>query len=171
MTETPDKAVYPRLRDRPGHLIRRLHQIHVALFLEECSDFNLTPVQFGILNVLYEGNTLEQVAIASRIGIDRNNAADVVRRLEGRGLLERPISTKDKRAKLAKITKKGRQLVDAVFPAMVRVQQKFVKPLNDEEYEHLMELMERLVLENNAASRAPWSIDGEPKSRTKGKTI
>ena len=43
---------FENLSDRPGHLIRRLHQIHVAMFLNKCSDFNLTPVQFGILTVL-----------------------------------------------------------------------------------------------------------------------
>jgi len=30
-----DEKKFERLIDRPGHLIRRLHQVHVALFLEE----------------------------------------------------------------------------------------------------------------------------------------
>ncbi len=163
MTQITEQDKYNRLRDRPGHLIRRLHQIHVAIFLEECSDFNLTPVQFGVLNVLAGGKVLEQVAIASRIGIDRNNAADVIRRLESRGLLKRPESTKDKRAKLARITEKGRELVDAVFPAMAEAQRRFVEPLTDSEYSRLMELMEKLVVGNNAASRVHWRIDGDQK--------
>lgn len=150
---------FPELTDRPGHLIRRLHQIHVAIFLEECADFNLTPVQFGVLNVLYEGKTLEQVSIASQIGIDRNNAADVIRRLERRGLLQRPTSIKDKRAKLAQITDQGRELVDAVFPAMERAQRRLVSPLTDKEHRELMTLMQKLIAENNAASRAPWRIE------------
>lgn len=163
MNEMADKVDFSDLRDRPGHLIRRLHQIHVAIFLEECSEFNLTPVQFGVLNVLYDGKTLEQVAIAGQLGIDRNNAADVIQRLERRGLLQRPSSTKDRRAKLARITEKGRQLVEAVFPAMAEAQRRFVSPLSDAEYSHLMKLMEKLVVENNEASRAPWRIGNDSR--------
>ena len=164
MTDVNKHDSFKRLRDRPGHLIRRLHQIHVAIFLEECSEFNLTPVQFGVLNVLADGKALEQVAIASRIGIDRNNAADVIRRLESRGLVQRPTSTKDKRAKLACITEQGSALVDAVFPAMAEAQRRFVEPLSDNEYSRLMDLMEKLVVENDSASRVPWRIDGDQKS-------
>ena len=32
------------LQERPGFLIRRLHQIHVALFIEECAADSVTPV-------------------------------------------------------------------------------------------------------------------------------
>ena len=37
---------------RPGYLIRRLHQIHYALFFEECAAFGITPVQYGLLTLL-----------------------------------------------------------------------------------------------------------------------
>jgi hypothetical protein len=40
------------LWSRPGYLIRRLHQIHCALFLEECRESGLTPVQYGLLTAL-----------------------------------------------------------------------------------------------------------------------
>ncbi len=148
---------------RPNYLttdmIRRLHQIHVAIFLEEFSEFNLTTIQYGVLFVLSDGRALEQVTIANELGVDRNNAADVIRRLERRGLLQRPSSTKDKRAKLARITEEGQKLVNAVHPAMVRAQQRFMAPLNDEEYSQLMKLMEKLVIKNNEASRAPWRLE------------
>ncbi len=156
MNNNTEPRDFSDLRRRPGHLIRRLHQIHVALFLEECQEFNLTPVQFGVLTVLNDHGTLDQVTIASLLGIDRNTAADVIRRLERRELLERPASITDKRAKLASITEKGHKIVDAVQPAMFNAQRRFVKPLNDEEYKRLMELMEKLIQENNEEGRAPW---------------
>ena len=40
------------LQERPGFLIRRLHQIHVALFMEECAAESITPVQYSILTAL-----------------------------------------------------------------------------------------------------------------------
>ena len=81
----PGDIPYTDLWGRPGFLIRRLHQLHVAVFLEECGDFDVTPVQYAVLSVLYRGKALDQVSVAAEVGIDRNNAADVLRRLERRG--------------------------------------------------------------------------------------
>ena len=81
-----DGGPYTDLWSRPGFLIRRLHQLHVAIFLEECGDYDVTPVQYAVLSVLYRGKALDQVSVAAEVGIDRNNAADVLRRLERRDL-------------------------------------------------------------------------------------
>ena len=167
MSEIVKSMEYGRLRDRPGHLIRRLHQIHVGIFLEEFSEFNLTPVQFGVLNILAEGEALEQVAIANRLGIDRNNAADVIRRLERRGFLDRPSSTKDKRAKLARITEEGLKIVQDAFPLMIKAQERLSDPLDEEEYTLLMDPMEKLVMANNAESRTRWRIEPDASSKVK----
>ena len=156
---TPKRRDFTNLWDRPGFLIRRLHQIHVALFLEECSEFNITPLQFAVLTVLYDRETLDQVTIANQIGADRNTVADVIRRLERRGLLERPVSVADKRAKLARITDEGHLFVEAVQPRMIAAQRRLTKPLEREEYDVLMKLMRNLMQENNEASRAPMRPD------------
>jgi MarR family transcriptional regulator, lower aerobic nicotinate degradation pathway regulator len=146
---------FTSLWNRPGFLIRRLHQIHVAMFLEECSDFNITPVQFGVLTVLYDQDPMDQVTIANQLGVDRVTVADVIRRLERRGLLERTINPADKRAKLARITEVGHAFVDAVQPEMIKAQRRFVTPLDAAENETLMTLLTKLMEANNLASRAP----------------
>ncbi len=149
------QADFRDLSSRPGYLIRRLHQIHVAIFLEECREHNLTPVQFGVLTVLYESEALDQITIAGQLGIDRNNAADVIRRLEKRGLLERPKVVKDRRAKLARITPAGHEVVDRMQPQMIKAQRRLMEPLDDHEYGQLMALMTKVIDGNNEASRAP----------------
>ncbi len=149
-------SIFQNLADRPGHLIRRLHQIHVALFLEECGKHDLTPVQFGVLTVLLDGEVRDQVTIAALIGVDRNTAADVIRRLAKRALLERPDDPKDKRTKLAKITHDGKKLVEKVQPGMVKAQVRLIDPLSDDEYALFMELTQKLISANDLSSRAPW---------------
>lgn len=152
-----DSNNFDSLSDRPGHLIRRLHQIHVALFLEECIEYNLTPVQFGVLNVVADGNTYDQVTIAANVGVDRNTAADVIRRLASRGLLERPDNPTDKRTKLTKITTKGKQLVEAVLPNMIKAQLRMISPLTKAERAQFMALTRKLIEANDHSSRAPWN--------------
>ena len=157
-----DDSIFKNLAERPGHLIRRLHQIHVALFLEECGKHDLTPVQFGVLTVLVDGIIRDQVTIAAMIGVDRNTAADVIRRLAKRALLERPDNPKDKLTKLAKITTEGKQLVEKVQPGMAKAQTRLIDPLSEEEYALFMTLTQKLISANDHSSRAPWRPYQEP---------
>ena len=87
---------------RPGYLLRRLHQIHYALFFEECAGFDITPVQYGLLTTLSVNPDLDQNSLARELGIDRTNVADVLNRLARRGLLERRRSPDDGRMVLAR---------------------------------------------------------------------
>ena len=82
---------------QPGFLIRRLHQIQAGLFAEECGKFDITPVQFGFLTVLYEEGELDQITISAAVGVDRTSGADVIKRLARRSLLTRMPSTEQQR--------------------------------------------------------------------------
>jgi DNA-binding MarR family transcriptional regulator len=149
------KKEYVDLWTRPGYLIRRLHQIHVGLFAEECAGEDITPVQFAVLTVLYDGSEMDQFSLSAFVGIDRSSGAEVFRRLERRGLLLRTPSDVDGRAKIIKITNQGRKFVDRVRPLMARTQDRFVSPLTDTELKTFYKLVAKLIDANNAASRAP----------------
>ena len=58
---------YRDLSRRPGFLIRRLHQIHLALFAEECKAFGVTPVQYSILTALEHMGAAEQIVLSIMI--------------------------------------------------------------------------------------------------------
>ncbi len=146
---------YRELWDRPGYLVRRLHQIHQGMFAEECGKYDLTPVQYGMLTVLRRGEEMDQLTLSSSVGVDRTSGADVVKRLVARGLLRREPSRVDRRAKIIRITEAGRALVEQVRPDMTRAQERLLAPLSAEEQKLFEELLRRLVEANNDASRAP----------------
>src|SRR5262249_12619133 len=83
------------LASRPGYLVRRLHQIHSAIFQEECQEFGITPVQYGLITALLNNPGMDQVTLGGEVGIDRTNAADVLSRLAERGLVRRERSKRD----------------------------------------------------------------------------
>src|SRR5262249_12716010 len=60
---------------RPGYLLRRLHQIHYALFFEECAGFDITPVQYGLLTTLSLNPDLDQNSLARHPGNRPHNGA------------------------------------------------------------------------------------------------
>ena len=43
--DNAEDGSYTDLWSRPGFLIRRLHQLHIAIFLEECGDYDVTLVE------------------------------------------------------------------------------------------------------------------------------
>lgn len=138
---------------RPGFLIRRLHQIHVALFLEEFKSQNITPVQYGLLTAVAAVPDLDQTSLGQEVGLDRTTTADVVKRLEERGLLERFPNPDDRRTRHVRLTAAGDELVHTLHEAMTKAQNRLLEPLRPAERAMLMHLMQVLVEANNQYSR------------------
>lgn len=139
---------------RPGFLVRRLHQIHVAMFFEECKSSNTTPVQYAILSALAVMPGLDQTALGQEVGLDRTTTADVVRRLEERGLLERRENEADRRTRHVFLTRDGKTAVNAMHADMVRAQERMLQPLTEAQQKTFMKLVSQLVEANNQYSRA-----------------
>lgn len=146
---------YNNLWGRPGYLVRRLHQIHVGMFAEECESKEFTAVQYAMLSVLYNAEQFDQHTLSKAVGIDRTSGADVIKRLVGRNLVTRTPSVEDRRAKVVRITELGQSLVREMRPAMERAQERLLAPLNPAEQTQFMDFVRRLVEANNDASRAP----------------
>ncbi len=149
------------LWERPGYLIRRLHQIHVAIFLEECAAYNITPVQYAVMTALLNRPDSDQITIAQDAGIDRTNVADVLARLDQRGLVQRRRSEADRRMRIAALTDEGLRIARDMEHASLRAQATLMKPLSPEKHETLMRLMTELVEANNDYSRAPARLPAE----------
>lgn len=158
-----DKTVNPELQQlierlplwkRPGYLIRRLHQVHYALFFEECHEFGITPVQYGLLTILSGNPDSDQISLAQALGIDRTNVADVLSRLAQRGLIDRTRSTEDKRMVLARLTSEGERLVAAMHPKMTRAQERLLDTLGAGERDAFLATLLKLLEANNKYGRA-----------------
>src|SRR5665213_1142770 len=95
----------------PGHLVRRAHQRSVAIFMEETSDFDITPVQFAILNALIDQPGEDQITLAGRVAFDAATSGSVIGRLEAKGWIRREPDADDKRRKLLWVTPEGERAV------------------------------------------------------------
>jgi MarR family transcriptional regulator, lower aerobic nicotinate degradation pathway regulator len=146
------------LQERPGFLIRRLHQIHVTLFMEECAEEGITPVQYSILSCLDQMGTAEQIVLSRAVGLDTTNVADVLVRLERRRLVRRRVSTKDKRMKIVTLTDPGRALLLRVDAAAARAHERTLAALDPAARGRFMRDLARLVDANNDLSRTPLSL-------------
>ncbi|MCS7269224.1 MAG: MarR family winged helix-turn-helix transcriptional regulator [Geminicoccaceae bacterium] len=144
MSERPsDVAEMRELYTKPGHLIRRAHQLATALFAEECGE--LTPVQYAALWAIAAQPGIDATRVSALIAFDRSTIGDVLERLEGKGWIRRETSPTDRRVKLLYVTEEGSTVLRTVAPAVERVQARLLQPLSPDERSELIRLLARLV--------------------------
>ena len=139
----------------PGYLFRRMQQIAVAIFVEECRDFDLTPVQYAALVAIGSHPGIDQTALCNIIAFDRTTIGGVVGRLEKKKLIRRLDGAHDRRTKSLSITAAGRRLIRQIEPAVQSTQQLILAPLKTSERNAFMGMLKHLVHLNNKHSRAP----------------
>ncbi|MGV7029662.1 MarR family winged helix-turn-helix transcriptional regulator [Methylobacterium symbioticum] len=142
------------LFQRPGFLVRRLHQIYVALYLQECEPFGTTPVQSSVLQVLLLRPGLDQVTLAAEIGVDRTTLSEVLNRLERRGLIARRPAEHDRRTRRAFLTDEGAAMVSAMQGALDNAHRRLIEALPPEARQAFVEQLLVLVEANNEQGRA-----------------
>ena len=139
----------------PGHDIRRLHQISVAIFMQETEAFGVTPVQYAALQAVGHQPGMDQRTLARTIGFDTSTIAGVIDRLEARGLMQRNASAQDRRVRLLTLTEAGVALLAALVPAMLQAQQRILSPLPEAERGEFMRMLAVLIAGHRAVEDTP----------------
>jgi MarR family transcriptional regulator, lower aerobic nicotinate degradation pathway regulator len=143
-------AVYAK----PGYLFRRMQQIAVAIFVEECKAYDLTPVQYAALVAIRSHPGIDATRLSAVIAFDRSTLGSVIERLEAKQFIERKPAG-DKRVKLLHLTKTGAALLREILPSVDQAQARMLQPLKPADRKTLLSLMTQLVDLNNEASRVP----------------
>jgi DNA-binding MarR family transcriptional regulator len=134
----------------PGHLIRRAHQVAVAIFMEETGKYDTTPVQFAILNALIDDPGEDQVTLAGKVAFDAATFGSVIGRLESKGWVRREADAADRRRKLLWVTAEGEQAALRMKRAVARAQSRILGPLEAAERRQLVALLGKLVAGHEA---------------------
>ncbi|XWN30555.1 MAG: MarR family winged helix-turn-helix transcriptional regulator [Devosia sp.] len=167
---TESEGAHPQtleIHAMPGHLIRRMQQIAVSIWLDETGS-DLRPVQYAALSAIRHLPGMDQLELARVVGIDRSTAQDVLIRLEKRHYLERRKDPRDARRRRLFITSDGAAALDNVAEANSIAQARILDGLSEEERALFMNLLQRLVLANGQYSRAqpPLKPDDDLRSVT-----
>ncbi|MEY2952874.1 MAG: hypothetical protein RLZZ401_961 [Pseudomonadota bacterium] len=158
MSSKPPEKTGPAQMDLealPGHAIRPLHQISVAIFMQEAEAHGVTPVQYAAMQTVGNCPGIDQRTLASTIGFDTSTIGGVIDRLEARGLVLRNASPDDRRVRQLTLTAEGVALLAAATPAMLRAQERMVEPLLPRERVEFMRMLQALVGANKEISRVP----------------
>jgi MarR family transcriptional regulator, lower aerobic nicotinate degradation pathway regulator len=135
----------PSLSQRPGYLIRRLHQIHTALFAEECGEEKITPIMFSVISSLERAGPIDQTTLAQLVAIDKTNVADLLERLQRRGLVRRRVLATDRRVRIAALTAKGVALLRRIEDRVERAHERTIEDLPARDQARFVAMMSRIV--------------------------
>jgi len=155
MPSKPTPITMDAVYAAPGYLFRRMQQIAVALFIEECRAFDLTPVQYAALIAIHTHPGIDATRLSAVIAFDRSTLGSVIERLEAKKLIDRKPSDEDKRVKLLYLTKAGAAILRDIMPSVEKAQARILQPLKPSDRKVLLSLLTQLVDLNNESSRVP----------------
>jgi MarR family transcriptional regulator, lower aerobic nicotinate degradation pathway regulator len=142
------------LGQRPGFLIRRLHQIHVALFQKRCAAFDVTPLQYSLLSALARRGTADQTTLAADVVLDRTTTTGALKRLQSRKFIERSIHHRDRRAQICRLTNAGAALLRQMEASARAAHRETVADLSKAEQKRFIAMMQRIVAASSDDEKA-----------------
>ena len=155
MPSKPSPITMDAVYTAPGYLFRRMQQIAVSIFVEECRAFDLTPVQYAALVAISTHPGIDATRLSAVIAFDRSTLGNVIERLETKALVERKAGREDKRVKLLYLTRAGAALLRDIVTSVDKAQARMLQPLKPADRKTLLALLTQLVDLNNEASRVP----------------
>lgn len=147
LAATAEKADSPDylLEEQVGHLLRRAHQRHTAIFQVNIGDQQLTPLQFAAMMKLADVGEASQNHLGRLTAMDAATMQGVIKRLIARDLIARRPDPDDRRRLLLTLTVAGRTLVDEATARGHRISDETLEPLSPTERQTFLKLLRRLT--------------------------
>lgn len=134
-----------RLNRSPIHLLHRAGQCAGDIFHAEMKIGGLTPRQLAVLVTVAQNEGLSQTGLVDRTGIDRSTLADIVRRMQRKGLLQRRRTKEDARAYAVKLTDEGRRVLRVAEPLAKKVDDRVLEALPSRQREQFVDDLMSIV--------------------------
>jgi DNA-binding MarR family transcriptional regulator len=129
----------------PGHMVRKLQQVQVALFMDAAGEIDLPPVQFAALAYVAAHPHTDQASLARAIAYDPVTIGGVIGRLEKKGWISRDAHQGDKRVKRVIATDAGLAVLDEMHGRVKTAQSRLMAPLSAQERVQWEAMMQKLL--------------------------
>ncbi|CEP77369.1 MAG: MarR family transcriptional regulator [Defluviitoga tunisiensis] len=94
-------------------------------------DFDISPAQFDVMQIIYFRGPKMLSDISKRLGITKSTTTGIVSRLETMGYLTKEKSPEDRRVYMVNITQKGKNIIEEVIETRVKLIEKVYNKLGD----------------------------------------
>ena len=134
-----------RIELQVGHLLRRAHQRHTALFAKHIGPAEFTPTQWAAMFKLRELGSASQNELGRLTAVDAATMQGLIQRLIQRGIVAQQQDAQDRRRSKLRLTRAGGALVDACLPKARRITRLTLEPLTPEQQKALIKLLRLLA--------------------------
>lgn len=131
------------IKNEAFHLLRHLFQQHTSRWQHELPE--LTKPQYAVMRSIAESPGIEQVALTSVAVSTKATLAEMLSRMEIKGLVRREQDPDDKRRRFVFLTEEGEALLAASQPVGNRVDNEFLQRLMPEEREQFTQLIRKMM--------------------------
>lgn len=97
------------------------------------NNFEITPEQYIVLNILKDDENLSQNRLCELLYKDKSNMTRLISVLEEKGLITKETSENTKQANVIKITDKGRKLRAEITPVMSESRKNYLKDISQDD--------------------------------------
>jgi DNA-binding MarR family transcriptional regulator len=153
-----------RLSESPSHLLRRIEQFAAETFLKAGLLDGVTLRQAVLLAAIAEAEGASQSDLVRTTGVDRSTLAEMMARMERKGLIARSAAADDGRAKSVSLTSEGRDRLDDAFPAMKKVDEALLAALSGSKRAAFQSTL--LALAATAEAHGVDTIEERPARKT-----
>ncbi|MET9495689.1 MarR family winged helix-turn-helix transcriptional regulator [Streptomyces sp. NPDC006552] len=141
------------LTHRLGFLVKHAYLRLSGMLGEALAPYDVHPKELGVLSVIAaDGAERSQNELATAIGLDRTTMVAVIDALQGKGLVERRRSARDRRRNVVTLTETGATCLREADVARIEAEAAFLAPLDAQTAAQLTEALRTLY---DAHERGP----------------
>ncbi len=125
-------------------LLSKVQQSVYQHFKESLAEYDVTPVQYGILACLWQHNGQAPSQIAACLSLEGSTITGILDRMENKGLLKRTPDPGDRRALKVVLTDVGSALQERIDKTIIKANKEVLQGLSAKEQETLKTLLGQL---------------------------
>jgi DNA-binding MarR family transcriptional regulator len=133
------------LEERLGYLLKTAYAQLAERVDEVLKPLELSARQLAVLSVIAMNDSLSQIALSERLGVDRTTIFEMLDELEDAGLLERRRDKSDRRRNVLALTASGRSRLVEAEQARAEAEADYLSRLKDHDTRDLFALLRALV--------------------------
>jgi len=114
--------------------------------VKDIKSYNVNLTEFAVLEFLYNKGEQPIQVIGKKVLLASSSITYVVDKLEEKGFLERMACPKDRRVIHGRLTEKGKQFMDEIFPQHKKAMADIFATLSKEEKEQSIVLLRKIGL-------------------------
>lgn len=153
-----DEALFSRLHDSLGHLVRRTQQMLTSVW-GDAVESGVTAPQYAVLTVVSAFPGLSQQDLGELASLERSTTADVVARLDRNSWIDRTRDPADARRTVLVLTPPARVAMPVLTAQAERAQAQLFAVLEPHEQVRLIELLRRVAYADSADLDSVASAD------------